>query len=84
MEFKDGDVVICVEDSVCGHTKKYKLDIGKRYICALSITMTDHILIKPHPEEIYTIGPNVFSDILYLKSRFIHEKDWIKRMKYGV
>jgi len=84
MEFKNGDVIICIREISRVHTTKYKLEVGKKYICVPSDTMLLYTMIKPHPEETYTISPDIFSSILYLKTRFIHENDWIGGLRCGI
>lgn len=83
MEFKKGDVVICVEEfeSNCGG-KIYKLEFGRRYIIR-ECNGDGYVSIKKHQDEIYddkmaSLGTS------YYAYRFIHEDDWIRRIKHGV
>jgi len=79
MEFKKGDAIICIRADD-GHVY-FSLEYGKKYI-ATDVRKSDHMNIKEHPDEEY--AKPLKKNAGYYKRRFIHEKDWIRRIKYGV
>jgi len=81
-DLKKGDVVICVKCRDLYADSTFDLDFGKRYIVH-STFVPYHIEITTHPDEEYiNFLPTI--RLNYSLSRFIHENDWIRRLKYGV
>jgi len=84
MAFKEGDTIIHINNpniELC-MSDNFKLDVGKRFIVKSISIIGEYIRIDPHPDETYTNIKNLNG--LYSINRFIHEKDWIRRIKYGV
>jgi len=96
MEFKEDDVVICIKKKqILGST--INLEFGKRYIVYHSEKNIEnnglsnsskymYVNIKIDPTETYDNPQNAvdIESVEYISSRFIHENDWIGRIKYGV
>jgi len=81
MGFKIGDIIICIEpnksDDSCS-----SLEFGGSYkVVDFSDWTPDLILINKVCAD---TSNSIQNNYAYSETRFIHENDWVKRMKYGV
>jgi len=78
MAFKEGDRVICIDNE--NIIIDENLIYGAYYIVDMVYETMKRIVV-------FQDGGDAHSNIIgaiFSSSRFIHENDWIKRMKYGV
>jgi len=88
MGFKIGDIIICIL-AESKYDKDFDLEFGEKYI------VTDVLLTEDEISSVTTEYSNLKIKKLnngtdrdfigfFCVDRFIHENDWISRIKYGV